>query len=166
MTKYTVGKDFASEMDANDPLRQYRDQFLLPPSATKAPAIYFLGNSLGLQPKIARTHLESVMKGWEQWGVEAYGKGDRPWVSYEDAVRESVARIMGARPTEVVLMNSLTVNLHLMLASFYRPDRERRRILIEKRAFPSDRFAVSSQIALHGFDSAEDCIEKTYRHLH
>lgn len=159
MTEYTVGKDFASEMDANDPLRQFRDQFLLPQNAKKTPAIYFLGNSLGLQSKIARAHLESVMKGWEQWGVEAYGKGDRPWVSYEDAVRESVANIMGARPTEVVLMNSLTVNLHLMLISFYRPTASRFKVIMEQKAFPSDQYAIKSQMRFHGINPANALIE-------
>jgi kynureninase len=159
VTEYTVGKDFASEMDANDPLRQFRDQFLLPQNAKKTPAIYFLGNSLGLQSKIARAHLESVMKGWEQWGVEAYGKGDRPWVSYEDAVRESVANIMGARPTEVVLMNSLTVNLHLMLISFYRPTASRFKVIMEQKAFPSDQYAIKSQMRFHGINPANALIE-------
>jgi kynureninase len=158
VTEYTVGKDFASEMDANDPLRQFRDQFLLPQNAKKTPAIYFLGNSLGLQSKIARAHLESVMKGWEQWGVEAYGKGDRPWVSYEDAVRESVANIMGARPTEVVLMNSLTVNLHLMLISFYRPTASRFKVIMEQKAFPSDQYAIKSQMRFHGINPANALI--------
>lgn len=159
MTDYSVGKAFASEMDANDLLHQYRDQFHLPQGATKTPAIYFLGNSLGLQPKTALAHLESVMKGWEQWGVEAYGKGDRPWVSYEDAVRESVARIMGAKPTEVVLMNSLSVNLHLMLVSFYRPTASRYKVIIEQKAFPSDQYAIKSQMRFHGIDPTKALLE-------
>ncbi|MFW9984355.1 MAG: kynureninase, partial [Candidatus Odinarchaeota archaeon] len=159
VTDYMVGKDYASEMDAKDPLHQYRDQFLLPADTGKTPAIYFLGNSLGLQLKTARAHLESVMNGWEQWGVEAYTKGDRPWVSYEDVVRDSVARIMGAKSTEVVLMNSLTVNLHLMLVSFYRPTTSRYKVIIEQKAFPSDQYAIKSQMRFHGIDPADALIE-------
>lgn len=159
VTNYSLGKNFASEMDAKDPLHHCRDQFHLPQNTPKNPAIYFLGNSLGLQPKTARPYLEAIMKSWAQWGVEAYGKGDRPWVSYEDAVRESVARIMGAQATEVVLMNSLTVNLHLMLVSFYRPTTSRYKVIIEQKAFPSDQYAIKSQMRFHGIDPADAMIE-------
>ncbi|MFW9831001.1 MAG: kynureninase [Candidatus Thorarchaeota archaeon] len=159
MTDYVQGSVFASEMDAADPLASYRDLFHPLHSTSEHAEIYFLGNSLGLQPKTARSHLEVVMKDWEQWGVDAYSKGRKPWISYEETLLESMARIVGARPSEVTLMNSLTVNLHLMLVSFYRPSSERYKILIEQKTFPSDHYAIKSQMRFHGINPEHSIIE-------
>lgn len=148
MGDYNLGKSFALEMDAKDPLANYRDRFLLP-HAENNPAIYFLGNSLGLQPKSAREHVKSVMKNWELWGVEAYSKGENPWITYEQSLRDSLAPLLGTRVQEIVLMNSLTVNLHLMLVSFYRPTKQRFKVLIEEKTFPSDQYAIKSQMRFH-----------------
>lgn len=152
MVTYSPEKSFALDMDAKDPLASYREAFHLPTNDQGKSEIYFLGNSLGLQPKMARAHVESVMKDWERWGVEAFSHGDNPWVNYEDRLKESVARIVGAKPLEVVLMNSLTVNLHLMLVSFYQPTASRAKVLIEPKAFPSDQYAIESQMRFHGID--------------
>jgi kynureninase len=152
MVMYSPEKSFASDLDAKDPLASYREAFHLPTNKQGKSEIYLLGNSLGLQPKTARSHVESVMKSWERWGVEAFSHGEAPWVTYEDRLKESVARIVGAKPLEVVLMNSLTVNLHLMLVSFYQPTASRVKVLIEPKAFPSDQYAIKSQMRFHGID--------------
>ncbi|MFX1491038.1 MAG: kynureninase [Promethearchaeota archaeon] len=152
LATYSSEKSYASKMDDKDPLSSYREAFHLPIDEDRKQEIYFLGNSLGLQPKTARMHVESVMKDWERWGVEAFSHGKNPWVKYEDQLKESVAHIVGAKPLEVVLMNSLTVNLHLMLVSFYRPTSSRFKVLIEEKAFPSDQYAIKSQMRFHGLD--------------
>jgi kynureninase len=161
MIHYSAEKSFASEMDDKDPLISYRESFHLPTDEHEKPAIYFLGNSLGLQPKTARPHIESVLKDWKRWGVEAFSQGENPWVTYEDRLKESVARIVGAKPLEVVIMNSLTVNLHLMLVSFYRPTPSRFKVLIERKAFPSDQYAIKSQMRFHGIDPETALLEVT-----
>jgi kynureninase len=146
---------FARALDAADPLRTCRDQFHIPRGVDGRPLIYFCGHSLGLQPKSARTLVESELDTWAQDAVEAHFRGTAPWYSYHEMLREAGARLVGARPGEVVFMNSLTVNLHLMLTSFYRPAGDRAGILIDTPAFPSDRYAVASQLALHGHDVAD-----------
>ncbi|UNK51070.1 kynureninase [Lysobacter sp. S4-A87] len=135
-----------------------REQFLIP-QHDGADQAYFVGNSLGLQPRGARRHVEEVLDKWAAEAVEGHFTGDAQWMAYHQLVRESLARLVGAKPIEVVAMNTLTVNLHLMMVSFYRPTRERPAILIEAGAFPSDRHAVASQIGFHGFDPATDLIE-------
>jgi kynureninase len=150
--------DYALAQDAADPLREMRAQFLIP-QHDGADQAYFVGNSLGLQPRGARAHVEEVLSKWAAEAVEGHFTGQAQWLDYHQLVRESLARLVGAAPTEVVAMNTLTVNLHLMMVSFYRPTRERPAILIEAGAFPSDRYAVESQIAFHGFDPATDLIE-------
>ena len=148
----------ALALDAADPLRPFRNEFLVPRHRERD-QVYFVGNSLGLQPRGARAHVLEVLDKWAGEAVEGHFSGDTAWMHYHALVREPLARLVGAQPGEVVAMNTLTVNLHLMMASFYRPTRERPAILIEAGAFPSDRHAVESQIRLHGFDPATDLIE-------
>ena len=148
----------ALALDAADPLRPFRNEFLVPRHRERD-QVYFVGNSLGLQPRGARAHVLEVLDKWAGEAVEGHFSGPTGWMNYHGLVREPLARLVGAQPGEVVAMNTLTVNLHLMMVSFYRPTRERPAILIEAGAFPSDRHAVESQIRLHGFDPATDLIE-------
>jgi kynureninase len=145
---------YAREQDAADPLRSWRDQFRLPPRPDGQPLIYFCGHSLGLQPKTVRPLVEQELDSWARQGVEGHFHGARPWYSYHELFRDQGARLVGAVPGEVVMMNSLTVNLHLMMATFYRPTAARFKILVDEPTFPSDRYAVQSQIRHHGFDPA------------
>jgi kynureninase len=149
---------YAQQLDAADPLRSFRDEFLIPKHDGREQA-YFCGNSLGLQPKSARAHVEEVLDKWAAEAVEGHFTGQAQWMPYHELVREPLAQVVGAEPSEVVAMNSLTANLHLMLVSFYRPTRERPAILMEAGAFPSDRHALESQVRFHGFDPATDLIE-------
>src|SRR5947207_3425034 len=148
-------ESFALEADTADPLRVYRDKFLLPRRANGQPLIYFCGHSLGLQPRAVRALVEQELEAWAGLGVDAHFKERLPWYGYHEQFRESGARLVGARPGEVVMMNSLTVNLHLMLATFYRPEGRRSKILIDEPAFPSDLYAVQSQIRHHGLETEE-----------
>ncbi len=148
----------ALALDAADPLRGFRDRFLIPRHGD-SDQLYFCGNSLGLQPKTTREALLAELDDWAEHAVEAHFRGRHPWMPYHTFVREHLAELVGAQPGEVVAMNTLSVNLHLMMVSFYRPTRERPAILIEAGAFPSDRYAVESQIRFHGFDPATDLIE-------
>ena len=150
--------DYAFAQDAADPLRHLRDEFLIPRHGGEDQA-YFCGNSLGLQPKGARAMVEEVLDKWALQAVEGHFLEPAPWMPYHELVREPLAAVVGAQPAEVVAMNSLTANLHLMLVSFYRPTRERPAILMEAGAFPSDRYALESQVRFHGFDPATDLIE-------
>ena len=150
--------DYALARDAADPLRALRDEFLIPRHADGEQA-YFCGNSLGLQPRGARAMVAEVLDKWATQAVEGHFLDPAPWMPYHELVRETLAAVVGAEPSEVVAMNSLTANLHLMLVSFYRPTRERPAILMEAGAFPSDRYALESQVRFHGFDPATDLIE-------
>jgi kynureninase len=145
-------------LDAADPLRGFRDEFHLP-QHHGGPQAYFCGNSLGLQPKGARAMVEEVLDKWAREAVEGHFLEPAPWMPYHALVRDALANVVGAQPSEVVAMNSLTTNLHLMLVSFYRPTRDRPAILMEAGAFPSDRHALESQVRFHGFDPATDLIE-------
>lgn len=149
----------ALALDAADPLAGFRDQFLIPAQADGSPQIYLCGNSLGLQPRSTRAALLAELDDWRDLGVEAHFRGQHPWMPYHRFVQHHLAELAGALPNEVVAMNTLTTNLHLMLVSFYRPSAARPAILIEKNAFPSDRYAVESQIRFHGFDPAHCLIE-------
>jgi kynureninase len=151
-------EELAAELDAKDPLRAFREEFHIPPHHGGSQR-YFCGNSLGLQPKAVRGALIDELDDWARLGVEAHFHGKHPWMPYHSFVRESLAELVGAQPSEVVAMNTLSVNLHLMMVSFYRPTRERHAILIEAGAFPSDRYAVESQVRFHGFDPATSLIE-------
>ncbi|HET9485041.1 MAG TPA: kynureninase [Xanthomonadales bacterium] len=148
----------AIALDAADPLAAFRDEFLVPPHDGREQA-YLCGNSLGLQPRGTRAALAAELDDWATLAVEAHFRGRHPWMPYHTFVRDHLAELAGALPREVVAMNSLTVNLHLMMASFYRPTSERAAILIEARAFPSDHHAVESQIRFHGHDPARELIE-------
>jgi kynureninase len=146
MTPYQPGEDFARSQDAADPLRHFRQRFHVPPG------VYLCGNSLGLQPREARTLVEQELDSWAELAVEGHFRGKSPWYGYHEQFRDSGARLVGARPGEVVMMNSLTVNLHLMMATFYRPDGKRTKLLIDAPTFPSDLYAVHSQVRHHGLD--------------
>jgi kynureninase len=150
--------NYAQAQDANDPLPTLRGEFHIPLHDDREQA-YFCGNSLGLQPKGARAMVEEVLDKWARDAVEGHFREPAPWMPYHELVREPLARLVGAHPSEVVAMNSLTTNLHLMMVSFYRPTRERPAILMEAGAFPSDHHALESQVRFHGFDPATDLIE-------
>src|SRR5213594_2047897 len=149
---FSADETFAREMDARDPLRDFREQFYLPVGKDGKPLIYFAGNSLGLMPKSARAIVEEELNNWAKLGVDAHHEAGTPWYSYHEALREPTARHGGAKPIEVVCMNSLTVNLHLMMATFYQPTKSRFKILMEEPAFPSDTYAIKTQITHHGLD--------------
>jgi kynureninase len=154
----SLSRTHAIALDAADPLRPLRNEFLIPKHQHNE-QLYFCGNSLGLQPRTARTQVNEVLDKWAMEAVEGHFTGHAQWMTYHELMREPLARVVGAQPSEVVAMNSLTINLHLMMVSFYRPSAERPAILIEAGAFPSDRHAVESQIRFHGFDPAEALIE-------
>src|SRR5256714_13037832 len=153
--KFSAGEDFARQLDAADPLQSFRDKFHLPVGKDGQPLIYFAGNSLGLMPKSARRIVEQELDDWAQLGVDAHLDAETPWYSYHQTLREPMARLVGAQPVEVICMNSLTVNLHLMMATFYRPTKSRFKILMEDPAFPSDTYAIKTQIVHHGLDPKE-----------
>lgn len=148
----------AAALDAADPLRHLRDQFLIP-QHHGADQIYFVGNSLGLQPKGARAMVQEVLDLWASIAVEGHFTGPTHWMNYHRLVTDSLARVVGAKPEEVVAMNTLSVNLHLMMVSFYRPTSQRPAILMEAGAFPTDRHAVEAQVRFHGFNPETDLIE-------
>lgn len=156
--RYETTLTFAQHLDRQDPLRQYRDQFLFPQHDGR-PVLYFCGNSLGLQPKTVRPALLAELDQWETHGVEGHFRGELPWMYYHKFLTPQTARLVGALPHEVVVMNTLTVNLHLMMVSFYRPTRERYKIVMEAGAFPSDQYAMESQVRWHGFDPEEAIVE-------
>ena len=152
---FSADEKFALQRDAEDPLRQFREKFHLPLGANGKPLIYLAGNSLGLMPKAARKIVEQELDDWAKLAVDAHLKAATPWYSYHETLREPTARLVGAQPNEVICMNSLTVNLHLMMATFYRPTKTRFKVLMEEPAFPSDTYAIKTQIAHHGFDPDE-----------
>src|SRR6266404_2521024 len=150
--QFSADEDFAKQLDAEDPLRAFRDKFHLPLGKDGKPLIYFAGNSLGLMPKAARQVVDQELDDWATLGVAAHLEGKTPWYSYHETLGEPAARLVGAKPNEVICMNSLTVNLHLMMATFYRPTKSRFKILMEDPAFPSDTYAIKTQIRHHGLD--------------
>jgi len=158
MPDYQATAAWAGAADAADPLRAFRDEFLIPPHEGQDSA-YFCGNSLGLQPRAVRAALASELDAWAQLGVEGHFKSRLPWMDYHEFVRDHLAEVVGALPSEVVAMNTLGVNLHLMMVSFYRPTPERPAILMEAGAFPTDRYALESQVRFHGYDPADALIE-------
>ena len=151
--------DFTKQLDLTDPLSAYRERFFIPKTSEGNDVIYFAGNSLGLQPKTVRAYVEQELLDWEKMGVEGHTHAKHPWMPYHEFLTEQTAALVGALPEEVVNMNSLSVNLHLMMVSFYRPTPNRNKILIEANAFPSDHYAVQSQIKFHGYDPAECLLE-------
>ncbi|MGB0714705.1 MAG: kynureninase [Phycisphaerae bacterium] len=158
-SEFQLGVAFAREADQQDPLRSCRDQFHIPQRADGQDMVYFAGNSLGLQPRGVAPRLQAELDDWATLAVDAHFDGKTPWYSYHEVMSETGARLVGARPGEVVTMNSLTVNLHLMMVSFYRPNGKRNKIIIENCAFPSDSYAVKSQLHYHGIDPEEGLIE-------
>ena len=153
----------AEKADAADPLRVFRERFHFPKASNEMDIVYFTGNSLGLQPHNARAYVEQELDDWARLAVDAHLHAKHPWLPYHEFLTEQMAAIVGAKPVETVVMNSLTVNLHLMMVSFYRPIEERYKIVIEKGAFPSDQYAVESQIRFHGGNTDESLIELTPR---
>jgi kynureninase len=149
--KYRTDANFAREMDKKDPLASYRKQFHIPGTKQGKPCVYLCGNSLGLMPKATETAVKQELKDWKTFGVEGHFHAKNPWMPYHELLTKQYANLVGAKPTEVVAMNGLTVNLHLMMVSFYRPTKTRYKIMIERGAFPSDRYAVLSQLHYHGF---------------
>jgi kynureninase len=155
---YTNNQEFAQQMDQQDPVKHFRSRFHIPTHLGRE-AIYFTGNSLGLQPKKAREYVLQEMDDWAKLGVEGHFHAKNPWFSYHELFPEKLSAIIGALPEEVIVMNQLTVNLHLLMATFYRPSVERFKIICEAKAFPSDQYALESQVKLHGFDPSKAIIE-------
>jgi len=150
--------EFAQQLDKEDKLAKYRDEFVFPKVNGKQ-VIYFVGNSLGLQPKRAQKYVAEVMKDWAELAVEGHFYADKPWWDYHERFAEPLSRLVGAKPSEVSVMNTLTVNLHLMMVSFYRPTTKRFKILCEEKAFPSDQYLLQSQVRHHGLDPKEAIVE-------
>ena len=156
---YKNTADFALSLDAKDELRKYRDKFHIPLQKNGEEHIYMCGNSLGLQPKRTKEFLNQELEDWATFGVEGHFHAKNPWMPYHEFLTESYAKIVGAKPTEVVAMNTLTVNLHLMMVSFYQPTEKKHKIIIEGDAFPSDIYAVESQIKHHGLSPKTSLIK-------
>jgi len=153
--EFSADEDFALRLDADDRLRSFREKFHLPLGENGQSLIYFAGNSLGLMPKSARRIVEQELDDWARLGVDAHLGAATPWYSYHENLREPMARIIGAKPVEVICMNSLTVNIHLMMATFYQPTDSRFKILMEDPAFPSDTYAIKTQLRHHRLDPKE-----------
>jgi kynureninase len=150
--------EFAKQQDTVDPLKKYREQFYFPMMNGRE-TVYFTGNSLGLQPKKTQDYVLDELEDWASYGVEGHFHARKPWLSYHEQFASAVSKIVGASPEEVVIMNQLTVNLHLLMVSFYRPTKTRFKILCEAKAFPSDQYALESQAKFHGFNPDEAIIE-------
>jgi kynureninase len=155
---YEFSLGFAREMDKKDELAAFRQEFLIPEHNGK-PALYFTGNSLGLQPKDAKNAILVELEDWAKYGVEGHFEARNPWFSYHERFTAQTAELVGALPIEVVLMNGLSANLHFMMVSFFQPSGKRTKILCEKKAFPSDQYAIESQLRFHGLDPAKHLIE-------
>nr|WP_185956559.1 kynureninase [Changchengzhania lutea] len=152
MSIHQLGLKYAQQLDHEDALNHYRNQFHIPKDAAGNTLIYMTGNSLGLQPKATKAYVNQELDDWANLGVEGHTEGETPWLNYHEFLTESMSKIVGAKPMEVVVMNTLTANLHLMMVSFYKPTKTRYKILIESDAFPSDKYAVESQLRHHGYD--------------
>jgi len=151
-------KSYALQCDKEDTLSSFRNQFHIPKDASGNELIYFCGNSLGLQPKTTSTYITEELNDWATLGVEGHTEAKHPWLPYHEFLTETMAEIVGAKPNEVVIMNGLTANLHFMMVSFYNPTKTRYKIIIERDAFPSDKYAVESQLKFHGIDPKEGLI--------
>ena len=158
MLAYKSSLDFAKEKDLNDHLRSYRDRFYIP-VINGIETIYFTGNSLGLQPKSTKSYIDQELDAWKNWGVEGHFEAIKPWFDYHEFLSEKAAKIVGAKASEVVVTHSLTTNLHLLMVSFYVPTSSRFKILCEKKAFPSDQYALESQVRFHGYNPQDAIIE-------
>jgi len=149
---------FAKQLDNADDLKSYRNRFFIPQNNGND-VVYFTGNSLGLQPKTTKSYIEQELNDWATFGVEGHFLAKNPWLSYHELLTEKMANIVGALPSETIMMNQLTVNLHLLMVSFYRPTKQRYKILCEAKAFPSDQYALQSQVQFHGFNVDDAIIE-------
>ena len=150
--------EFAKKLDVNDPLKNFRDRFIIP-SINGKEQIYFLGNSLGLQSRNVKEEINKILDQWASFGVEGFFMGEDRWLDYHDQLTEPLSKIVGAKPNEITVMNQLTVNLHLMMVSFYRPHGKRNKILCEAKAFPSDQYMLETHLRYHGLDPREVLIE-------
>ncbi len=150
--------EFARTLDKEDPLANYKDEFIFPEINNKK-VIYFTGNSLGLQPKSAKKYVDEVMDDWANLAVEGHFYAEKPWWDYHERFSEKLAKVVGAKPSEITVMNTLTVNLHLLMVSFYRPDAKRYKIICEEKAFPSDQYMIASQVKFHGFNPEDAVVE-------
>ncbi|MGJ8592172.1 MAG: kynureninase [Aquaticitalea sp.] len=159
MSNYQIGLDYAKQQDQNDVLASYRNRFHIPKDKNGNEWIYMTGNSLGLQPKSTKEYINQELEDWANLGVEGHFEAKNPWMPYHEFLTDSMAKIVGAKPIEVVIMNTLTTNLHLLMVSFYQPSKTKYKIVIESDAFPSDRYAVQTQLEFHGFDANEGLIE-------
>ena len=158
-TAYESTVEFAKNLDKQDKIAHYRNQFHIPKDKEGNEWIYMCGNSLGLQPKSTKEYINQELEDWANFGVEGHFEAKNPWMPYHEFLTDSMAKIVGAKPIEVVIMNTLTTNLHLLMVSFYQPTKTKFKILIESDAFPSDRYAVESQLNFHGFDPKEGLVE-------
>ena len=161
MTNWEFSLDCAKKLDQNDELKSYRDQFYIPTFINDV--VYFTGNSLGLQPKTVKSFIQTELDDWAKWGVEGHTHATNPWMPYHELLTNKIAKIVGAKEAEVAVTHSLTTNLHLLMVSFYRPKGKRIKILCEKKAFPSDQYALQSQVNFHGFDAKDTIVEISAR---
>lgn len=156
---YQNSLDYAKQLDQEDSLSYLRKEFHIPKDKQGNEWLYFTGNSLGLQPKNTQKYIQQELDDWANFGVEGHFEAQNPWLSYHEFLTDNMAKIVGAKPIEVVVMNTLTTNLHLLMASFYQPTKEKYKIVIESDAFPSDRYAVQSQLEFHGYDANDGLVE-------
>jgi len=159
VSNHILGIAYAKQLDKEDTVSHYREQFHIPKDKDGNNWLYFTGNSLGLQPKATQKYIQQELEDWANFGVEGHFEAKNPWMPYHEFLTESMAKIVGAKPIEVVIMNTLTTNLHLLMVSFYQPTKTKYKIVIESDAFPSDRYAVQTQLDFHGFDANEGLIE-------
>lgn len=163
MSDYKLGLEYAKKQDLEDDLKHFRTQFHIPRDNQGNDWLYFTGNSLGLQPISTKDYIQQELKDWANLGVEGHFAAENPWLNYHELLTKPMAKIVGAKPIEVVVMDTLTTNLHLLMVSFYRPTKTKYKIIIESDAFPSDRYAVQTQLDFHGFESQDGIIEWTPR---
>ena len=159
MSEYKLGLEYAKQQDQQDDLKHFRNKFHIPKDNNGNDWFYFTGNSLGLQPKSTKNYINQELEDWANLGVEGHFEAQNPWVKYHEFLTDSMAKIVGAKPIEVVIMNTLTTNLHLLMVSFYQPTKTKYKIVIESDAFPSDRYAVQTQLEFHGFNAEDGVIE-------
>lgn len=155
---YQNNLTYAQQCDSEDPLKHFREQFLFPTDDHGNRLVYLCGNSLGLQPVATKNYIQQELDDWAKHGVEGHTDASNPWLPYHEFLSETMAEIVGAKPSEVVIMNTLTTNLHLMMVSFYQPSKTKYKIVVESDAFPSDKYAMESQLDFHGFDPKEGLI--------
>lgn len=156
--KFENTREFAQSLDQKDALAKYQDEFIFP-MINGQRSIYFTGNSLGLQPKSAKNYVDEIMDDWAQLAVEGHFHAEKPWWDYHERFSKKLGKVVGAKPEEITVMNTLTVNLHLLMVSFYRPDNKRYKIICEEKAFPSDQYMIASQVKFHGYDPDDAVVE-------